>query len=119
MNSNRSNLVLSENDIQNAILEFLRFKKIPGIRVNNGAVYDKKKESFRRKNKWEVWMGAIVDIKVFLPDGKDCWIEVKKNEFEKPSAEQIKFMDNVNKRGGIAFVAYSVACVKKKLCDYL
>jgi len=119
MRSNLNNLVLSENDIQNAILEFLRLKKITAWRNNNGAVYDKGAGSFRRKNKWEVIYGSPSDILGVLPDGKFLTIEVKKNSKEKPSDGQKKFIKNINNSKGIGFVAFSIACVKKHLADYL
>ena len=115
MDSNQASLVLSENDIQNGILEFLRFKKIVAWRNNNGAVYDDKAGSFRRKNKWEIIHGDPVDILGILPDGRFLAIEVKKNEKEKATPGQIKFMKKINKNGGVAFKAFSVRCVKVQL----
>lgn len=119
MDSNPTSLVLSENDIQNGILEFLRFKKIVAWRNNNGAVYDEKSGTFRRKNKWEKIHGDPVDILGVLPDGKFLAIEVKKDENEKATPGQIKFMNRINKSGGVAFKAYSVRCVKVQLENYL
>lgn len=119
MDSKTTNLILSENDIQNAILEFLRFKKITAWRNNNGAVYDQRNETFRRKNKWEKIYGDPVDILGVLSDGRFLAIEVKKNEKEKPSEGQGQFLKNINDSKGIAFVAYSTGCVKSNLKIYL
>lgn len=110
---------LSENDIQNSILEFLKFKNLDAIRVNNGSSFDQANNSFRKKNKWEDHLGTKLDIFVFLPGGKYAWIEVKKNEKEKLRSGQKDFVETTQKNGGIAFKAYSLKCVKEGLKDYL
>ena len=119
MNSNPSNLVLSENDVQNGIFELLRYHGLSGVRINNGATYDQRAGCFRKKNKWEIWKGTPLDIFVFLPDGKDCWIEVKKDEYEEPTEGQKLWIKNVKINKGIAFVAYSNNCVTLHLKDYI
>lgn len=119
MNLKKLDRPLSENEIQLSILEFLRFKKIPGIRVNNHAVYDEKRTKFRKPHIFETWKGSPLDIMVFLPDGRSCWIEVKKNARLKASKNQEQFIENINSRGGIAFVAFSIDCIKENLSEYL
>lgn len=49
-----------------------------------------------------VWDGRLLAIEVKAPGGK-------------LSSEQIKFIDDVNAAGGIAFVAYSIEDVVKNL----
>lgn len=110
---------LSENEIQNSLLELLRYHGISGVRINNGSVYDPTNKAFRKKNKWEVEEGTPLDIFVFLPDGKNCWIEVKKNEKEKATAGQVQWIEKVRKENGIAFVAWSLKQVKEELKYYL
>ena len=109
---------ISENDVQNSILELLRFQGLPGVRINNGSVYDPSNQKFRKKHKWETWQGSPLDIFVFLPDGKNCWIEVKADEHEKLSPGQKEWMENTIKNGGIAFKAYSLNCVRDALKNY-
>lgn len=107
---------LSENEVQNSILEYLKFKGIKAWRNNNGATFDKNIEGgFRRKNKWEKIYGTPVDILGVLPDGRFLAIEVKKDSKGKPSKGQIEFMENINNSGGVAFCAYSIKCVKHYL----
>lgn len=106
---------LSENEIQNSILQYLKFKKITAWRNNNGSTYDAKIGGHRRKNKWETLHGSPVDILGILPDGRFLAIEVKKDEKEKPSKGQTLFMDTIEKSGGVAFVAFSIECVKHTL----
>ena len=106
---------LSEIEIQNSILEFLKFKKIIAWRNNNGSTYDPTRGQHLRKNKWEKIHGDPVDILGIVFGGKLLAIEVKKNEKEKPSKGQQEFLDNVNNAGGIGIVAYSIRCVKTQL----
>lgn len=110
---------LTENDIQNSILEFLTFKGLDAIRVNNGSTFDVKAGKHRKKNRWEDHKGTKLDIFVFLPEGKYAWIEVKKDEKEKLKSGQEEFVRTTLKNGGIAFKAYSLKCVKEGLKDYL
>ncbi|MHA1166587.1 MAG: hypothetical protein ACTSRU_02115 [Candidatus Hodarchaeales archaeon] len=118
MNKNLDKPALSENDIQNSILELLRWKKICAWRNNNGAVYDIKSGHFRKKNKWEKIAGSPVDILGILPDGKFLAIEVKRDEREKPSEGQKEFLQNISSNQGIAFVAHSLSCVRLHLKRY-
>lgn len=107
---------MSENEVSNSILQFLLFKRITAWRNNNGAVADSKVNGgFRRKNKWETIHGSPVDILGVLPCGKFLAIEVKKDEKGKARKGQEKFMKAINDSGGIAFMAYSIDCVKENL----
>ena len=106
---------MSENEIQNSILQFLKFKKIAAWRNNNGSTYDAKSGQHRRKNKWETLHGSPVDILGVMPDGRFLAIEVKRDEKKKPSVGQLHFLEIIEKNGGIAFVAWSIDCVKKAL----
>lgn len=119
MNKNLNKHILSENDIQNSILELLRWKKIVAWRNNNGAVYDISSGNFRKKNKWEKIAGSPVDILGILPDGRFLAIEVKKDEKEKPSEGQKEFLRNISNNQGVAFVAHSLACVRLYLKNYI
>lgn len=110
---------LSEIEIQNSILELLHSHEIPAVRINNHAVFDSKNKKFRAKNKWEKKHGSPLDIFVFLPDGKNCWIEVKKSEKERPTPGQMEWIQTTIENGGIAFVAFSLRCVKDNLSGYL
>lgn len=92
------------------------FKKVSAWRNNNGSVFDKKIEGgFRKKNKWEKVCGDPVDILGILPDGRFLAIEVKKDSKGKPSKGQVEFLETIKSNGGVAFVAYSIECVKNHL----
>lgn len=88
------------------------------MRVNNGSTFDQVRGVHRKKNKWEDLHGTKLDIFVFLPDGKNCWIEVKKNEKEKATPGQLKFIETTIKNNGIAFVAWTTKQVREQLSDY-
>ena len=106
---------MSENEIQNSILQFLKFKGVVAWRNNNGSTYDAKSGQHRRKNKWEKLWGSPVDILGIMPDGRFLAIEVKKTEKLKPSKEQQFFLDTINENGGVGFCAHSIECVKNHL----
>ena len=109
--------VLSENEIQNSILEWLYFVGIFAWRNNSAAVYDKRAGAYRRKSKHD--KNGVSDILAILPDGRLLAIEVKKNKRQKPSQAQANFIDHINNQGGIAMVAWSIEQVEERLKEYI
>jgi len=106
-----------ENKIQNEILEYLTEKGILCWRNNNTGLFDPMSGKFRRKGKYQ--MLGISDIFAIAPDssvnpGRFIAIEVK-SKIGKLSENQVIFIDNVNKEGGLAFMARSVDDVKEHL----
>jgi hypothetical protein len=68
---------------------------------------------------WKHWGGpmskrGVADILGVLPGGRFLAIEVKANG-HKPTAHQEKFLEDVSKKGGVAFVARSVDEVREIL----
>ena len=108
---------LSENEIQNSILEFLKYKKITAWRNNSTAVYDPTGKRFRSKSKWD--RNGVSDILGVLPDGKFLAIEVKKNTQARTRPSQKEFINDISSQGGVAFVAFSLNCIKENLKEYL
>lgn len=106
---------LSEIDIQNSIMELLIFQGINAWRNPNTTVFDKTKGQFRRRSKYE--RSGVPDILGILPDGKFLGIEVKKNEKEKPSKDQVAFLEQAAP-GSFVFVAWTNKQVREKLSDY-
>jgi hypothetical protein len=106
---------MTEIEVQNSILQYLKFKKISAWRNNNGSVYDAKRGTHRSKNKWEKICGDPVDILGVLPDGRFLAIEVKKDSKGKPSPGQANFLEIICENGGVGFVAFSIECVKNEL----
>lgn len=107
---------MSENEIQNSILEWLYFVDITAWRNNSGAVFSQKDNTFRRKSKYD--KNGISDILGILPDGRFLAIEVKKNKSCKPSKTQKDFINDIRRDGGIAICVWSVEQVKKALKEY-
>ena len=89
-----------ENEIQKAILEYLKIKKIFCWRNNTGAFT--KGDHFYRFG----YKGSS-DILGILPGGRFLAIEVKARS-GKLREEQKEFIDAINQNGGLAFVARSV-----------
>jgi len=93
-----------EQDIQKAILDYLRLKKYVCFKHHSTgfAVREGKLAPFRYGDR------GISDIIACSPTGGFVAIEVKKNGGKPPSPEQIEFIKRVIINGGTAFVAKSL-----------
>lgn len=96
-----------EKDIENLILKYLNI--LPSTfawKNNTTGVYDEKRGCYRStKNKWAI--NGVSDI-LGIRNGRLLAIEVK-TPSGKVTQEQQQFIDRVNKEGGIAGVARSIA----------
>lgn len=108
-----STYVLSEQEIQNSIIEYLWFHNIMAWRNNTTGVYDPTTKVFRRLGKYE--RKGVPDILGILPNGKFLGIEVKKNEKSKVSKEQALFIEDASANFAVCFRAWSVEGVDKVL----
>lgn len=81
-------------------------------RNNTGGLYDRT----GRFVKYGLCTGSS-DLIGVLPDGKFLAIEVKLPG-KKPTEAQIKFLDWIKEKGGVAFVATCAEDVKKELTTY-
>jgi len=75
--------------------------------------------NFRGIYHWKVWQGpmsqnGVSDILGILPKGRMLAIEVKTLK-GKLSPKQQSFIDSINLRGGLAFVARSVEKVRQEV----
>lgn len=95
---------LKETEVQAQILEYLQLKGMFVWRNDSVGVYDATKKTYRRKSKF--CMNGVADI-IGIYKSKFLAIEVKTG-YNKPSDNQKKFLERVNREGGIAFVAYSL-----------
>lgn len=100
-----------EKEIQKQILAWLRLHGATAIRVNSGAFGGeyKGKKRFIRANDTRgcsdvlcCWRGRFVAIEVKRPG-------------EKPTIDQVAFLQGVQRSGGLAFVASSVDDVENYL----
>lgn len=129
---------MSENDIQNSILQYLAIKKIGSFeRINNVPVYDAKTKCYRRLSKYAkkgvcdiigCYHGQFVGIEVKTPseykavlrtydkavvEGIDSYVpKTKKDEH---FLDQIKYINEKNKNGGYCFFTYSLDHAISKL----
>ena len=109
--------VLSEQEIQNSILEWLHFVGIFAWRNNSAGIYDQRSGAYRRKPKYAI--NGVSDILGILPDGKFFAIETKANRRKKASYDQKQFISKINEQGGIALVAWSIEQVEERLKEYI
>lgn len=101
---------MTEHDTQNAIIELITRRNGLAIRINSGAIRiegETKPRYFRGAKK------GTADI-IALYRGRFLAIEVKHGK-NKPSAEQIQFIEDVRDRGGIGLCVWSVDTVMSLL----
>jgi penicillin-binding protein-related factor A (putative recombinase) len=101
-----------ESRIKNSICSWLRFNKVFFWVSDRVGIYDPRIGKFlANRNPYRI--KGIADI-LGIYQGKFLAIEVK-TEKGVLSPEQKIFLDNINKEGGIAFVARSIEDVKEAL----
>ena len=118
---------MTEKEIENKILDWLKFNKIFAWKNQSVGIYDPVKKIYRKPNNKHHIKGTS-DILGILPDGKLLAIEVKKpllkkkrNELEllaQLSDEQFTFIRTVLENNGVAFVADSIDFVAHMLRNY-
>lgn len=94
---------LKESDVQKLILQYLHLRKIYCWVNKTTGTWDNNLKIYRKGTTFK----GVSDILGILPDGRFLAIEVKV-KYNKPSPEQIEFIDNINRNKGVAFVAYSL-----------
>lgn len=92
-----------ESDVQAAVLAALRLHpKVAFVyRMNTGGMQD------AHGNHVRFGFAGSPDIHGMLKGGRSLYVECKRRT-TKPTADQQAFIDNVNRHGGLAFVARSV-----------
>ncbi len=96
--------MLKESHIQKAIIDFLKVKKILCFKHRNVGIYKQATNSYIPLAFGEK---GISDIIGCLKNGRFLAIEVKRKG-NKPSNEQLEFIERVNKMGGVGIIAYSL-----------
>lgn len=120
---------ITEKQIENQILAYLRNKKIFAWKAQTTGVFDPRKGVFRRSNNPHHINGVADILGIF--EGRFLAIEVKKpyiskktlgikyrtqEEIQKLASEdQVTFIDTIKDRGGVAFFADSVEVVEDQL----
>ena len=98
---------LSEHDIQGLILDWLLLNKYYAWRNNSGAVVSEYKGKKRFMRYGKVGSSDILGVLTVKDLGVMLCIEVKLPK-NKPTPEQIEFINTINKKGGLAFVTHSL-----------
>ena len=98
------------------IKEIMTFLKLQGVYCwrNNAIGTPIKGGGFRPMKK-----KGISDILGILEGGKFLAIEVKTPQYFRTTPEQREFLLEINRRGGIGFVALCVEDVRKQLSEYI
>lgn len=105
-----------EADVQQSILDYLETMHIYAWRNQSQGTYDASIKTYRINKKFKKGVSDILGI---LKDGRLLAIEVKRTGIKKGSPEQHKFIDDINERGGLAFIADDLQTVVDKLKDLL
>ncbi len=99
-----------ESAIVKAVLDYLRLRGIFAWRNNTTGIFDPTRKVFRTFH----GLKGVSDVLGLLDGGRLLAVEVKRPG-GKVSAEQAEFIDAVNRRGGLAFVATGIGDVMKAL----
>jgi len=117
--------VIPEAKIQEAVLRFLTFAKIPHNRVNGAQLIAKRKNkrgkevsraircnSINGKSDIEAWLYAEKDgVKIPIT----IYIEVKASSGGRQSVNQKKFQNMIEATGGFYFIVRSIEDIKQAL----
>lgn len=99
----------SEKDLQKSIIDYLTLKKYLVVKFSSVGIYKQKTGSYIPQRQ-----RGVSDLLACSPTGRFIAIEVKIKR-NRPTKEQLAFIQEVRKRGGIGFVAYSLDDVINKL----
>jgi penicillin-binding protein-related factor A (putative recombinase) len=106
-----------EKDIENAILLYLHMIGIFAWKNQSVGTFDPGKGLFRRSNN-KFHIKGTSDILGILKDGRFLAIEVKRPSTKKQTTpHQRNFLEQINKNGGVGFVATSIKEVEEKLAS--
>lgn len=101
-----------EKDIQRGILDLLAYSRFVAVKYHSTV-------GVAREGKYVPIKTGVVgtaDILACAPNGRFWAIEVKRKG-GRATPEQLDFLQRVEKNGGVAFVAYSVDDVLRKISD--
>ncbi len=96
---------MKESDVQKQILDYLKLKRVLCFKHRNVGIFKKATNQYIPLAFGE---RGISDILGCLPDGRFLAIEVKNGKDGKPTEDQLEFLKQVMKRGGIGFIARSL-----------
>ncbi len=97
-----------ERNLVKACLDLLRFRGVFAWRQNCGGVSMPVGADRRERFVRFTSINGVSDIIGILPNGRFLAVECKRAG-NKPTPDQIEFMNAVRRRGGVALVVYDVA----------
>ncbi len=105
-----------EKLIETRILDWLNsIQDCFAFKINNVGIYDAKRKAWRKNNNPHIHNG-ISDI-LFCYEGTFGAIEVKAG-YNKPSANQKKYIKNILDNGGVAWWTNSFSDCKREFCEH-
>jgi hypothetical protein len=102
---------IKEADIQKQIMDYLKLKRFIVFKHRNVGIY---KQSTGKYIPLAFGEKGISDIIACSPNGRFIAIECKKKG-NKPSPDQLEFLDRVHRNNGIGIIAYSLDEVMRLL----
>lgn len=103
-----------EKHVQESILHYLSLNGVFAWPNKTQGTYDPRREKFRKPTS-KFWKKGVADILGITPSGRFFAIEVKRPKKGVLSQEQKDFIAQISARGGIAFVATSIADVAGRI----
>lgn len=113
---------MTEKELENLIIDTLRLRGIFCWKNQSVGIFDPRTKRFRTTTKRQ--LKGVSDILGIMPDGRFLAIEVKR-PVKKPrtqeqlrkiaSREQVTFIDNINKNGGLGIFADNIHELERQL----
>jgi hypothetical protein len=107
---------MTEKELENKILGYLVNRGIFCFKVETQGTFDSRFGAYRKGSVYHI--RGVSDICGILNDGRFLAIEVK-TPTGRVSPEQTFFINKINKKGGLAFIARNIEDVEKNLLHYL
>lgn len=106
----------SESVLVAQVLQYLNYRGHYAYRQNTGGARSSYTDKFGRTSFRFIRFGhpGISDIIGIASDGRFLAVECK-HGYKKPTEDQLRFINEIRKRGGIAIIAYSLSDVEKVL----
>ena len=97
---------IREKDLQKQIKDYLTLQGYVVVKFASVGIYNPVRKQFIPQSR-----KGVADLLACSPKGRFFAIEVKVG-YNKPTEEQLEFLQEINDRGGIGIVAYSLEDVE-------
>lgn len=111
-----------ESSVEQQILMYLKAKRVFVWKNKTTGTFNNKAGKYIKS---PYQLNGVSDILGILPDGRFLAIEVKRpyvrgvQSAGKPTREQLRFINNINNFGGVAFVCDSIESLRENLKSHL